>query len=83
MPLAVHTYIGISAEDTANLQEVSMSPPVIQYSRTFFLLQATHAVGARNGGGLKSFIFALTVRFMNGKPSDNSGPRSVPRKSRA
>jgi hypothetical protein len=82
VPLAVHTYIGISAEDTANLQEVSMSPPVIQYPRTFFLLQATHAVGARNGGGLKSFIFALTVSFMSRKPRDNLGPRSVPRKSR-
>jgi hypothetical protein len=67
MPLAVHTYIGISVEDAANLQEISMSPPVIRLSRTFFLLQATHAVGARNGGGLKSFIFALTVSFISRK----------------
>lgn len=63
MPLAVHTYIGISAEDTANLQEISTSPPVIQLARTFFLLQATHAVGARNGGGLKSFIFCSDCQF--------------------
>jgi hypothetical protein len=41
----------MAAEDTANLQEVSMSPPVIQYSRTFFLLQATHAVGANGTNG--------------------------------
>lgn len=41
-----------------------MSLQIIPFSRTFFLLQATHAVGARNGGGLKSFILLSFHAFI-------------------
>lgn len=55
MSLTIQTCIRIVAKDAANLvnlvNRATLSKKLLAH--TFFLLQATHAVGALSGGGLK------------------------------
>lgn len=59
MSLAVQTYVRAVFKDTADLRGLTKPPSERNISLAFFLLQATHARGARNGGGL-NLVMAKT-----------------------
>lgn len=64
MPLTIQACICVAFEDATDLQDLADAILEMFPILTFFLLQATHALGARNGGGLNLSISRATESDM-------------------
>lgn len=60
MPLAIQACVRVVFKDAADLRALADVILEMSPNLTFFLLQATHALGARNGGGLNRSISIAT-----------------------